>query len=213
MKQSEDNQQKNKDLEAFWSQRYVDQQTGWDLGRVSEPIRSYVHQLVDKDLKVLIPGAGNGYEAEYLYQAGFSNTHILDISELPLQNFKKRVPDFPAAQIIHGNFFDHAAQYDLILEQTFLCSFPPIDNNREKYAQKMAELLKPGGKLVGLWFDIPLTGDLNKRPFGGTKEEYLALFSPYFEIHTFETAYNSVPDRAGQELFGILEKKSVNRIT
>jgi len=40
----------------------------------------------------------------------------------------------------------------------------------------MSKLLKSGGKLVGLWFDIPLTGDLEKRPFGGTKEEYLEYF-------------------------------------
>lgn len=202
-----DKQKENQELESFWSQRYVDQRTGWDLGQVSEPIRSYVDQLTNKRVKVLIPGAGNGYEAEYLYQSGFQHCYIMDISELPLQNFKQRVPDFPAEQLLQENFFDHEQQYDLILEQTFMCSFPPINNNRETYAKKMHDSLMPGGKLVGLWFNFPFSGDLTKRPFGGSKEEYLDLFSPYFHIRTFEEAYNSVPARAGKELFGILEKK------
>jgi thiopurine S-methyltransferase len=181
--------------------------TGWDLGVPSKPITSYIDQLKDSESKILVPGAGNAYEVEYLFQNGFKNTYVMDISELPLQNFHKRVPDFPKSQIIHGDFFAYEGQFDLIIEQTFFCSFPPIDNNREKYVHKMSELLKPGGKLVGVWFNIPFTGDLTKRPFGGTKEEYLTLFSEYFKIRTFEEAYNSLEDRGGPEFFGVLEKK------
>ena len=71
----------------------------------------------------------------------------------------------------------------------------------------MYDLLKPNGKLVGLWFDIPLTGDIEKRPFGGDKEEYLSYFSEYFEVLFFEKSYNSVPVRKDIELFGIFKSK------
>lgn len=204
-----DKNQKDKEnsVEEYWSKRYVDQSTGWDLGDASEPLRTYVDQLEDKSLKILIPGAGNAYEAEYLFRSGFKNIYIMDVSQLPLQNFKNRVPDFPSEQLIYGDFFDHKEEYDLILEQTFMCSFPPIDNIREKYIQKMYELLKSEGKLVGLWFNIPFTGDLSKRPFGSTKKEYLELFSTCFKTIVFEEAYNSVSSRAGQELFGIFKKE------
>lgn len=202
-----DNQSNSQEIESYWSQRYIDEMTGWDLGVPSKPITSYIDQLKDTNTKVLVPGAGNAYEVEYLFQNGFKNTYVMDISELPLQNFEKRVPDFPKDQLLHEDFFGFDGQFDLILEQTFFCSFPPINNNRKKYVQKMSELLKPGGKLVGLWFDIPFTGDLIKRPFGSTKEEYVELFSKYFEIEKFEKAYNSVEGREGQELFGILKKR------
>ncbi len=195
------------ELEEYWSNRYINQSTGWDLGLVSEPIRSYIDQLEDKEIRILIPGAGNAYEAEYLHQNGFGNTHIIDISALPLDNFKKRTPGFPKQQIIHGDFFQMKGQFDLIIEQTFLCSFPPINNNRERYVQKILELLTPKGKLVGLWFNFPFTGDLNKRPFGAVESEYRELFESYFTFKTFEEAYNSASDRQGKELFGILEKK------
>ena len=53
----------------------------------------------------------------------------------------------------------------------------------------MANLLATNGKLVGLWFNIPLTGDLEKRPFGGSKLEYLTYFEPLFEVKIFEDCY------------------------
>ncbi|MEO1514715.1 MAG: methyltransferase domain-containing protein [Bacteroidota bacterium] len=192
---------------TYWSQRYTDQRTGWDIGSPSPPLKDYVDQLSSKDLSILIPGAGNSYEAEYLFREGFGKVHVLDIAAPPLQALQQRVPDFPSNQILQGNFFEHVGQYDLILEQTFFCSFPPHPINRQAYAQKMHELLKPGGKLVGLWFDFPLTGDTEKRPFGGDKEEYLGYFSPLFEVKVFEKCYNSIKPRLGNELFGIFEKK------
>lgn len=204
---SKDPQQTAEELENYWSQRYIDQSTGWDLGAISTPIRKYVDQLTDKTIKILIPGAGNGYEAEYLYKAGFTNTYIMDISELPLLNFRKRVPDFPKGQMVQADFFSYQDQFDVIIEQTFFSSFPPVDNNSENYVSKMHGLLKPGGKLIGLWFNITFTGNLTNRPFGSTQPEYTALFETHFTLKTFEGSHNSVSDRAGQELFGILEKK------
>ncbi|MEL6720043.1 MAG: SAM-dependent methyltransferase, partial [Bacteroidota bacterium] len=102
------------------------------------------------------------------------------------------------------DFFQHQGQYDLILEQTFFCSFLPTMQNRKAYAQKMYELLKPKGKLVGLWFEIPMR---DKRPFGGTKEEYLSYLEPLFQVKTFEQCHNSIPPRQENELFGIFKKR------
>lgn len=192
---------------VYWSQRYKEERTGWDIGSPSTPIKEYIDQLTDKTIRILIPGAGNAYEAEYLVQQGFTNVFILDISEIPLQEFKKRNPEFPEENLICDDFFIHNGTYDLIIEQTFFCSFPPLPATRKKYAKHISELLKPKGKLAGLWFNFPLTGDLEKRPFGGDKQEYLSYFEPYFTVKTFEKAYNSIPPRAGNELFGIFIKK------
>lgn len=191
----------------YWSKRYKEERTGWDIGYPSTPIKTYIDQLKGKNLKILIPGAGNSYEAEYLFKNGFQQVYVLDISPEPLKIFRNRVPHFPENQTIQANFFEHIGQYDLILEQTFFCSFPPILSNRLSYAKKMNELLTENGKLVGLWFDIPLKGDLEKRPFGGDKAEYLSYLTPYFDVKTLEACYNSIPPRAGSELFGIFAKK------
>lgn len=192
-------------LEEYWSNRYQEDKTGWDIGYPSLPIKAYIDQLEDKELRILIPGAGNAYEAEYLFQNGFKNVFVMDISEVPLDNFQNRVPSFPKNQLIQQDFFQHDDRYDLILEQTFFCSFEPTLETRTGYSKKMAELLHKGSKLVGLWFNHPLTQD-SKRPFGGSREEYLSYLNPFFEVKTFDICYNSIEPRDGQELFGILLK-------
>lgn len=194
--------------EAYWTSRYEEKRTGWNIGYPSTPIKAYIDQLENKDISILLPGAGNAYEAEYLYKHGFSNVFILDISETPLTAFKERNPDFPENQVLLGDFFTHDSTYDLILEQTFFCSFTPTDTNRIAYVKHMAKLLKPQGKLVGVWFDIPLTGDMEKRPFGGDKMLYFNYLKSSFKVNVFERCYNSIPPRADSELFGIFINKT-----
>ena len=93
---------------------------------------NYLHK--HKNLKILIPGAGNAYEAEYLIEKGFANVYILDISEIPLKEFQQRNPEFPSENLLCDDFFNHTETYDLIFEQTFFCSFPPLPKTRKQYA-------------------------------------------------------------------------------
>ncbi|MCT8340659.1 TPMT family class I SAM-dependent methyltransferase [Flavobacteriaceae bacterium TK19130] len=183
--------------ETYWNNRYISGEMGWDIGYPSTPLKEYFDQLVDKEQKILIPGAGNAYEAEYLHRQGFKNVHVLDISCMALRKFQERVPDFPENHLVHADFFNHEASYDRIIEQTFFCALPK--KFRTRYVEKMKSLLKPDGKLVGLLFNIPLNDD--KPPFGGNEKEYRALFEPHFNIEIMETAYNSIPERQGNELF------------
>ena len=193
--------------ENYWTQRYEEARTGWDVGSATPPITSYLNQLIDKNIHILIPGAGNAYEAAYAWKNGFKNVTVLDISSIPLQQFAEKYPDFPKEQLVQEDFFAHQGTYDLILEQTFFCSFPPTKANRTKYATKIHELLCPKGTLAGVWFDFPLLeGNMDKRPFGGTKEEYLSYLSPLLFCKVFERCTNSIPPRQGNELFGIFKK-------
>jgi len=196
-----------KDEQAYWSNRYLEASTAWDIGAASRPLLSYFEQLDDKAVAILIPGAGNAYEAAYLHQQGFNNVHILDISDIPLKQFADLNPDFPKAHIHHQDFFKHKGKYNLIIEQTFFCSLIPTGMNRVKYATKIASLLVPKGQLVGLWFNHPLTDDMEKRPFGGSQKEYEGYLSPYFDVTSFEPCHNSIDERQGDELFGIFQKK------
>ena len=193
----------NKFNASFWGEKYESNTTGWDLGKASTPIKEYIEQLEDKSISILIPGCGNGYEAEFLHNSGFTNVNVLDITKQPLENFSQRVSSFPTKNLIHGDFFKHKSQYDLILEQTFFCALDP--KFRPSYAEKMHELLKDSGKLTGLLFDFPLTEE--GPPFGGCINEYIAVFSKRFHIKTMEASHNSIESRNGKELFVIFEKK------
>lgn len=194
---------KNKLDQKYWEERYATHETGWNIGYASTPIKTYIDQLKDTTQKILIPGAGNSFEAEYLWNLGFKNVYILDIARQPLDNFKNRVADFPQEQLLHADFFELETSFDLILEQTFFCALEP--ELRQNYVEQMHQLLKPNGKLVGLLFDFELTA--SGPPFGGDIDEYKLRFKPRFRIKTLEKSYNSIKERQGKELFFIFEKK------
>lgn len=189
----------------YWEQKYANNYTGWDIGHISTPIKNYIDQLQNKELRILIPGAGNSYEAEYLWNQGFKNLFILDIAEQPLKNLKNRVKTIPNSHLIQKDFFEFNDTFDLIIEQTFFCALDPILRNN--YVQKMSDLLSDKGKLIGLLFDFELTNE--GPPFGGSQEEYLKHFSPLFQIQILEIAYNSIKPRMNRELFFIFEKISI----
>lgn len=187
----------------YWDKRYSNNEIGWDAGTVTKPLEEYINQVSNKDLKILIPGCGNSYEFEYLLEKGFKNVTVLDYAEKPLENIKNRIVNCNEGQLVCCDFFEHNAKYDLVIEQTFFCALEP--KLREKYVLKMYELLAEEGKIVGLLFQFPLTED--GPPFGGSKEEYISLFSKYFDIKVLETAHNSIKPREGNELFFIFTKK------
>lgn len=188
--------------DQYWTDRYQQKNTGWDIGYPSTPLKEYIDQLTDKNLKILIPGCGNAYEAEYIINAGFRNLTLIDISEELVNRLREK---FTAEniKILHKDFFDLDEEYDLILEQTFFCALDPT--RRKAYVKKMSALLSSKGKLVGILFSkLFETGP----PFGGSEEEYRKLFFESILIEKMEACYNSIPSRAGTELFFIASRKN-----
>ncbi len=188
----------------YWQQRYLDNRTGWDLGTVSQPIKQYIAQLTDKNLNILIPGAGNAHEASYLFHNGFENLSILDFAQEPLNNLRKQLPELKEATYLNQNYFDHTGAYDIIIEQTFFCALEP--RFRESYVEKSFELLNKGGFIVGVLFNFE--DKLNGPPFGGSIKEYRLLFESYFDINIMEQCYNSTESRKGKEFFIKLTKRN-----
>ncbi len=193
----------NTQKSAFWEKKYIEDNIGWDIGHISTPIKEYIDQLQNKNIRILIPGAGNSYEAEYLHNLGFKNVTVIDWAQSALDNIKQRVPGFSSKNLLDCDFFEHQASYDLIIEQTFFCAIN-VDL-RTKYVSKMNSLLTKDGKLIGLLFNVPLNTD--HPPFGGNLSEYIPLFENSFNILTMEKATNSIQPRKDKELFMILEKK------
>jgi SAM-dependent methyltransferase len=187
----------------YWNEQYIANTTGWDLGQVSPPLKAYIDQLTNKDLKILIPGCGNSYEAEYLLKMGFTNVNLIDIAPELVERLKSKFKSDPHINIILGDFFSHEGEYDLILEQTFFCALDPA--LRKRYVGQMKKLLKKDGKLAGLLFvkEFEKVGP----PFGGSEQEYELLFKNDFELKVFDSCYNSFEKRAGSELFVLLVKK------
>ncbi len=180
---------------AYWEKLYQDGHTGWDLGRVSGPMQHIIDQFHDKALKILVPGAGNGYEVAYLHQNGFYNVYLLDWAAPPLKTFAVKYPGFPKDHLLHNDFFLLEDQFDLVLEQTFFCALDPV--LRPDYVLKMSDILRDRGRLQGVLFKVPLNED--HPPFGGSIEEYHQLFAGKFIIEYLAESLHSDPGRVGKE--------------
>ena len=188
---------------AYWETQYKNTNIGWDLGMVSPAISSYIDSLQNKDSAILIPGCGNTYEAEYLLAQGFTNITVIDISPTLVSNLKNKFGHNRSITVLLGDYFEHDGVYDYIIEQTFFCALAPA--LRQKYVQKMNELLTVDGVLFGLLFNRQF--DVGP-PFGGSQQEYQTIFESKFDILIMELCLHSVPQRANTELFIELRKSA-----
>jgi SAM-dependent methyltransferase len=193
--------------QTYWDNQYQVNATGWDLGKVSPPIKAYIDTIDNKEAKILIPGCGNTYEAEYLFQQGFTNITVIDIAPTLVESLKQKFANNNNITIILGDFFDHQGKYDFIIEQTFFCALPPT--MRQKYVWKMHQLLTDYGKLFGLLFNREFEVS---PPFGGSLNEYEHLFTKAFIFNSITLAGNSIPSRANTELFIEFQKNELNQV-
>jgi methyl halide transferase len=190
--------------ETYWNNQYKANATSWDLGEVSPPLKAYIDQLTNKNIRILIPGCGNTYEADYLLKQEFTDVTVIDIAPMLVEQLREKYKGNRYIKVIHGDFFQHEGEYDLVLEQTFFCALnPPL---RKDYVTKMNELLAENGKLVGVLFDREF--EQQGPPFGGCKCQYESMFEKQFNFKTFELCNNSNVKRAGTELFINLVKKN-----
>lgn len=187
----------------YWEEQYQAKATGWDLGSVSPAMQHYIDTLSDKNSRILIPGCGNSYEAEYLLKQGFTAITLIDIAPTLVADLKEKFKNNPAVRVILGDFFEHQGTYDYILEQTFFCALPP--SMRQKYVWKMHKLLAKNGNLSGLLFNRTFTVG---PPFGGSQAEYQLLFKGAFETLQMINEPNSIAPRLNTELFIELKKAS-----
>lgn len=192
----------NKDKD-YWENRWQNADTSWDIGFASPAIVKYMETFSNKDATILIAGCGNAYEAEFLLNKGFTNITLIDIAPNAVKILTKKFNQNKEINVLCGDFFSHQGKYDLMIEQTFFCAINP--NLRPEYVSKSHELLSENGKIMGLMFNTHFIHD--GPPFGGSVNEYEALFQDFFTIEKMEICYNSIPPRQGREVFVELIKK------
>ncbi len=183
--------------QTFWNSRWLESNTGWDIGYASPAITEFMGNYTPKDAAILIPGCGNAYEAEWLVENGFTNITLVDIAPQLVEILQEKFRNQSQIKVICADFFTHQGTYNLIIEQTFFCALPP--ERRNDYVLKTSELLQKDGRIIGVLFDREF--EKQGPPFGGITSEYKMLFEPYFNIVKMEKCYNSIPPRADSEVF------------
>ncbi|HZR47644.1 MAG TPA: methyltransferase domain-containing protein [Candidatus Manganitrophaceae bacterium] len=191
---------------AFWARLYQSGETGWDQGG---PSPGLVDFLNGKNYvlpgRILVPGAGRGHDARALARAGFGVTGIDAVASAVEQAVQlARAEKLEQIEFVQADFFDLPSSlrgpYDWIFEHTFFCAIDPA--LRDRYVEIAADLLKPSGRLLGVFFNIqPESGP----PFGTTRRELIDRFTPYFNLLE-EAVPRSLPNREGKELLMLWQR-------
>lgn len=187
---------------SYWDERYQEDNTPWDMKAPSPPLKNYIDTIENKGAAILIPGCGNAYEAGYLLEKGFTDVSVIDLSNTVTEVIKRKY-EGSKLKVITGNFFDLKGSYDLILEQTFFCAIDP--SLRQAYVDKCYQLLKPGGKIAGVFFNNKMVEV--EPPYVASTEEYIEFFKDKFYLNKLEPCTTSVPPRMGNELSFEFEKQ------
>ena len=200
--------EKNNDINksSFWEQRYEKGEIGWDLG-AETPVFTAISEKL-KPGKVCILGCGNGYDAISFSKKGFSVTAV-DFARTPINNLQIAARSLSLSiEIIKKDIFDlipdYSSQFDYIIEQTCFCAIDP--RKRQQYSNLVHDLLKVGGKLIGLW--MPLDKDIidGGPPFGVKENEIKKLFSTKWKITEDCFPTQSIEARKGREKLIVFEK-------
>ena len=134
---------------GFWDDRYRANRTPWDLKGAPSLLRSYLLRNPGP-AAALVPGCGSGYEVRAFDEAGWTALAV-DFAPAAVERAKTVLGPLGGCVRL-ADFFsdDFGGPFDLVYERTFLCSLPPA--LWPGYARRVAQLLKPGGSLVGIFF-------------------------------------------------------------
>ncbi len=191
----------------YWNARYLKDDTPWDFDGIPANLKLFLTKK-GKGAKVLIPGCGSGHEIKAFAEAGYEVTAI-DFAPFAVDRARRMVGPALAKNVLLGDFFQYnfpSESFDVIYERSFVCSLIP--DRRQAYRDRLAQLLKYRGLLIGYYFyKQPVLAD--GPPYGfawGTADD---LFSRYFLLVKDESVNDSLPLFAGRERWQQRRRTSV----
>ena len=183
--------------ETNWEARYQANDMPWEKGEPSPGLTDFLaaHPELPRGT-VCVPGCGTGHDVRAWARAGFEAEGFdLAPSAIRLSIEKTKAAGLSAHYHLADFLRDKPPRrFDWLFEHTLYCAISPSD--RDDYVRAVVRWVKPAGQFLAVHYLIP---DKDGPPFGTTREEVLARFSPHFELLE-EWVPRSYPNRTGLEL-------------
>jgi len=182
---------------AFWDHIYQDESGGWEIGRPTPPLAAHFTAKPPRDARALVVGCGRGHEARLLASLG-ANVTAIDIAPTAISTAQASTAPTLTIDYRVQDLFDMprgSDRFDLVLEHCCYCAIEP--HRRDDYINAVADLLVPGGQLVGLFYAHGRPGG---PPFTVDAASLQASFGRRFTVDSVEITPDSVLTRLGEEL-------------
>ncbi len=186
----------------FWNERFSAGFTPWQLAAMPQRLARWLGETGTKlkGATVLVPGAGAGPELAAFAEAGLKVDGI-DYAQAAVQAGRKRLAPEQSALLRQADFFDTTAvpgPYRHLYERTFACALPP--ERRADWAWRVAQLVEPGGELLGYFFVTPQAPERPRGPpFVYGRALLDALLEPCFVLLEDEPSPDALDVFGGQE--------------
>jgi SAM-dependent methyltransferase len=195
-----------------WNNRYQIGDTPWEKGRPAPPLLEVLGRLgtdIWGSRLVLVPGCGFGHDVRAIAAAGLSPVGI-DLAPLAIAS-ADFYPKAGGETYEKADFLDsgwrEGKSFSAVWEHTCFCAINP--SRREDYAQACADLIEPGGRLIGVFFLTPNEPGKEQEgpPFNSTISEIDGIFAPWFVREHDWVPENTYPGRDGQEWVAVFRRE------
>ncbi len=196
------------DTPEYWDERYKTNEDTWTFNNYNP---TFVHLLksgfLNKDQKILIIGAGKGYDAVEAAKLGFDVTTI-DFSTQANEFTRKLAAGADVnIKLINKDIFELNSlntKYDLIYEYVTICSIIP--ERWGELLEKIDYALNAGGYFVTVLF--PVNRHYEPPPFTVELKDFYNLAVKCWKLVYFQRDIPSIKPRKGNELLLIFKKSA-----
>ena len=182
----------------FWDTRFRDGVTPWDAGGVPPALKNWIGRRRGR-LRVLIPGAGTGYEVRLFAEHGH-DVLAIDFSDAAIEAAKRELGSL-SGRVRKADFFGlQDGPFDVVYERAFLCALPRT--LWSGWARRMAALVSPSGVLAGFFY---LDDNPRGPPFGVSQEGLNDLLGKAFDLTESQVLppEQSLPVFQGKEIWQV----------
>ncbi len=197
-----------------WNAQYETGETPWDKGAPAPPLLEWL-SAKDRHLtgEILVPGCGLGHDVRAIAEAHPTARVIgMDIAPVAVE-LARKVPGSGNESYLLADLFALPAElrgrFDWIFEHTCFCAIDPA--RRSDYVAAVADALRPGGRLLAIFYLDPWDRGETRPPDGGppfgvTVEALDTFFAPHFRLLEEQRPTRAYPGREGRELLRVMEK-------
>jgi len=192
-----------KQTQTDWEAAYQRGETPWEKGRAHPGLVDFLAKNGPLGGEIFVPGCGSGFDARTL---STPSNHVIGIDLAPFAIAKAN--SFP--KVGHEEYFladlfalpeEFTGRFDWVFEHTCFCAIEPT--GRAQYVETVVRLLKPGGKLIAIFFINP-DHDEDGPPYGVSQAELEERFGRHFSLEREWVPARTHPGREGRELMRIL---------
>lgn len=195
-------------LPEYWEDLYKAKKDVWDLGKVSPILEEFFkHASCPKTGRVLVPGAGRGYDAAAWAQRGHE-TLAVDFSQTAFAALNSLTEKQRKLTVLNIDLFELTPKstqpFDIIFEYGCFNSVHP--GRRDEYFEVWDRMLQPNGIVIAAFYPLIRTTSLDGPPHPTSEGELMARLDGVFDVQEKIIPKKSSKERVGKEEIWILTK-------